>query len=210
MQNIAYLKRLICPLRGLMFFFCKYQYKGIFSAKNLFNRTNWYFKISIIHGQNGEILNFISIEHFCLFAIKYVSNCANWWKFSRVSMKWLNFSRKIFFANFCAWNAMSFALFFLCNLRKTVNIFCESCAWNEIFVLGNFFAQFAQNRKFYAKCNFLGKLSKIDIISLELNNWRFIPYIKKKYWHMSMITIILYTQLVTSSYKKFKLRDQNS
>ena len=41
------------------------------------------------------------------------------------------------------------------------------------------FAQFAQNRKFYAKCNFLGKLSKIDILSLELNNWRFIPYIKK-------------------------------
>ena len=29
---------------------------------------------------------------------------------------------------------------------------------------------FAQNRKFYAKCNFLGKLSKIDILSLELNN----------------------------------------
>ena len=127
---------------GTNVFFCKYQYKGIFSAKNLFNRTNWYFKISIIHGQNGEILNFISIEHFCFFAIKYVSNCANWWKFSRVSMKWLNFSRKIcaifaqiFFANFCAWNAMSFALFFLCNLRKTVNIFCESCAWNEILVL---------------------------------------------------------------------------
>ena len=41
------------------------------------------------------------------------------------------------------------------------------------------FAQFAQNRKFYAKCNFLGKLSKIDILSLELNNWRFIQYIKK-------------------------------
>ena len=32
------------------------------------------------------------------------------------------------------------------------------------------FAQFAQNRKFYANCNFLGKLSKIDILSLELNN----------------------------------------
>ena len=33
-------------------------------------------------------------------------------------------------------------------------------------------AQFAQNCKVYAKCNFLGKLSKIDILSLELNNWR--------------------------------------
>ena len=41
---------------------------------------------------------------------------------------------------------------------------------NEILVLGNFFVQFAQNCKFYTKCNFLGKLSKIDILSLELNN----------------------------------------
>ena len=40
---------------------------------------------------------------------------------------------------------------------------------------------YAQNRKFYAKCNFLGKLSKIDILSLELNNRRFIPYHKEKY-----------------------------
>ena len=46
-------------------------------------------------------------------------------------------------------------------LRKF--FFCE--------LLRNFsFAQFAQNRKFYTKCNFLGKLSKIDILSLELNN----------------------------------------
>ena len=46
-------------------------------------------------------------------------------------------------------------------------------------VLRNFFAQFAQNRKFYAKCNFLGKLSKIYILSLKLNNWRFIQLYKK-------------------------------
>ena len=110
----------------------------------------------------------------------------------RVSTKWLNLLRKIcaifeqnFFFEllryFFAWNAMSFARFcaiFLRNLRKTGNIFCESCAWNGILVLGNFFAQFAQNRKFYAICNFLGTLSKIDILSLELNNWRFIPCIK--------------------------------
>ena len=83
---------------------------------------------------------------------------------------------------FCAWNALSFARFysiFLRNLRKTGNIFCESSASNEILIVLYFFAQFAQNRKFYAKCHFLGKLSKIDILSLELNNWRFIPYIKK-------------------------------
>ena len=104
----------------------------------------------------------------------------------RVSTKWLNLLRKvcaifaqIFFANFCDILAHEtqwvLRYFFLRNLRKTENIFSESCAWNEILVLRNFFAQFAQNRKFYAKCNFLDKLSKIDI----LNNWRFISYIKK-------------------------------
>ena len=55
---------------------------------------------------------------------------------------------------------------------------------------------FAQNRKF------LGTLSKIDILSLELNNWRFIPYTKK-------ILTYEYDNDYTSSYKKFKLRDQN-
>jgi len=47
------------------------------------------------------------------------------------------------------------------------------CATPEIFlakVANLSFGQFAQNRKFYAKCNFLGKLPKIDILSLELNN----------------------------------------
>ena len=64
---------------------------------------------------------------------------------------------------------MSFAQFFWAKPEIFIG---ESCAWNEILI-------FAQNRKFYAKCNILGKLSKIDILSLELNNWRFIPYIKK-------------------------------
>ena len=50
-----------------------------------------------------------------------------------------------------------------------------------IFLLVYFFRKLRMkpNRKFYAKCNFLGKLSKINILILELNNWRFIPYIKK-------------------------------
>ena len=74
---------------------------------------------------------------------------------------------------FCTWNAMSFARF----CAKLEIFFCESCELNEILVLRNFFTE---NRKFYAKCNFLGKLSKIYILSLVLNNWRFIPYIKKK------------------------------
>ena len=84
------------------------------------------------------------------------------------------FRGNLFFANFCAifMKHNEFCAIFLLNLRKTGNIFCASCAWNEILVLGNFLVQFAQNRKFYAKCNFLGKLSKIDILSLELNNWR--------------------------------------
>ena len=106
---------------------------------------------------------------------------------SRVSTKWLNLLRKICaifaqfflrtFALFLRMKRNEFCAIFLRNLRKTGNIFCESCAWNEILVLLIFFAQFAQNRKFYAKCNFLGKLSKIDILNLELNNWRFISYI---------------------------------
>ena len=86
---------------------------------------------------------------------------------SRVSTKWLNLLRKIcaifaqifFFANFCAWNAMSFArfcaIFFCAICAKPEIFFAKCCAWNEILVLRIFFAQ---NRKFYAKCNFLGKL----------------------------------------------------
>ena len=65
---------------------------------------------------------------------------------------------------------MSFALFY---------IFEKVAHETKFLFWAIFFAQFAQNRKFYAKCKFLGKLSKIDILSLELNNWRFIPYIKK-------------------------------
>ena len=84
------------------------------------------------------------------------------------------FRANLFFANFCAIFAHEtqwvLRYFFWRNLRKTGNIFCESCALNEILAWSNFFAQFAQNRKFYAKCNFLGKLSKIDILSIELNN----------------------------------------
>ena len=111
--------------------------------------------------------------------------------------KFALFSRKFFFANFCAIFAHEtqwvLRYFFWRNLRKTGNIFCESCAWNEILVLRNFLRNFAQNRKFYVKCNFLGKLSKIDILNLELNNWSFIPYHKEKYKHTSMITIILHS-----------------
>ena len=114
----------------------------------------------------------------------------------RVSTKWLNLLRKI-----CAIFAQifflrTFALFlrmkrnefcavlryFFCAIcAKPEIFFAKCCARNEILVLRIFFAQFAQNRKFYAKCNFLGKLSKIDILSLELNNWRFIAYHKEKY-----------------------------
>ena len=85
---------------------------------------------------------------------------------------------QIFFANFCAIFAHEtqwVLRVFLCNLRKTGKYFLRKLCMKQNFS----FAQFVQNRKFYAKCNFLGKLSKIDILSLELNNWRFIPYIKK-------------------------------
>ena len=85
----------------------------------------------------------------------------------------LRYFRTIFFLR-------TFALF----LRMKRNEFCPvlryffaQFAQNRKYFLRklrmkrNFsFAQFAQNRKFYAKCNFLGKLSKIDILNLELNN----------------------------------------
>ena len=41
------------------------------------------------------------------------------------------------------------------------------------------FAHFAQNRKFYAKCNFLGKLSKIDTLKLRIKQLK-IYFIHKK------------------------------
>ena len=68
------------------------------------------------------------------------------------------------------------AIFFLAQNRK---YFLRKIRIKRNFSFAQFFAQFAQNRKFYAKCYFLGKLSKIEILSLELNNWRCIPYIKK-------------------------------
>ena len=94
------------------------------------------------------------------------------------------------------------ANFFFELLRMKRNEFCA--------VLRYFFAQFAQNRKyffrklrmnrnfsfaqnrkFYAKCNFLGKLSTIDILSLEFKNLKI--YFKHKKKHTSMITIILHS-----------------
>ena len=77
--------------------------------------------------------------------------------------------------NFCAWNAMSFARFCaICFAQIAQNrkyFFCEFLRtkrkeFNAIF--------FAQNRKYYAKRNFLSKLTKFEIIGTELNNWRFI------------------------------------
>ena len=96
--------------------------------------------------------------------------------------KFALFSRKFYFCEllryFCAWNAMSFARFcaiYFAQFAQNWKYFLRKLRMKRNFS----FAQFAQNRKFYAKCNFLGKLSKIDILSLELNNWRFIPYTKK-------------------------------
>ena len=58
------------------------------------------------------------------------------------------------FALFLRMKRNEFCAIFLRNLRKTDNIFCEMLRMKQNFS----FAQFAQNRKFYAKCNFLGKL----------------------------------------------------
>ena len=100
---------------------------------------------------------------------------------SRVSTKWLNLLRKI-----CAIFAQFFLRTFALFLRMKRNEFCAvlryffaQFAQNRKYFLRNVAHEtkfqfsaifFAQNRKFYAKCNFLGKLSKIDILTLELNN----------------------------------------
>ena len=96
---------------------------------------------------------------------------------------------------------MIFARFCAIFLRKTGNIFCESCVWNEILVLRNFVEQFAQNRKFYAKCNFLGTLSTIDILSLEFKNLKIYFKHKKTYEYENDYTTLNWLP-VTSSYTK--------
>ena len=63
------------------------------------------------------------------------------------------------------------AIFFFCELLRYFFAQNRKYFLRKLHMKRNFsFAQFAQNRKFYAKCNFLGKFSKIDILSLELKN----------------------------------------
>ena len=123
--------------------------------------------------------------------------------FSHPSMVWLGFprngyifcakfalfSRKYFFANFCAifahetqWVLRDFAQFLLRKLRKTGNIFLRIFSYETKIVLSNFFARFAQNRKYYANRNFLSKLTKFEILCTELNNGRFIQLLHTKKW----------------------------
>ena len=107
------------------------------------------------------------------------------------------FRANFFFANFCAifahetqWVLRYFFVQFVQNRKY----FLRKVHMNKILVLRNL-------RKFYAKCNFLGTLSKIDILSLELNNWRFIPYKKKilTYEYDNDYTTLNWLLLVTKS-----------
>ena len=86
---------------------------------------------------------------------------------------------------------MSFALFFFAQFEQNRKYFLRMLCMKRNFS----FAQFAQ------KCNFLGKMSKIDILSLELNNRRFIPYIKKilTYEHDNDYTTLNWLPPVTQS-----------
>ena len=65
------------------------------------------------------------------------------------------------FALFLRMKHSEFCAIFLRNLRKTGNTFLQKLHMKRNFS----FVQF-----FWAKCNFLGTLSKIDILGLELNN----------------------------------------
>ena len=107
-----------------------------------------------------------------------------------------NFRANYFFANFCAilshetqWVLRGFAHFFCAICAKPVVFFANFCSWNE-----KSFAQFffAQNRKYYAKCNFMCKLTRIEILSTELDNWRFLNYLlHRKNLTKSMIKLLL-------------------
>ena len=56
---------------------------------------------------------------------------------------------------------------FFHNLCKIRNIFLQIFAYEMKRVLRIFFVQ---NRKYYAKFNFLNKLTNIEVLSAELNN----------------------------------------
>ena len=78
------------------------------------------------------------------------------------------FSRKFFLRTFALFLRMKRNV--LRGFAQNRKYFLGKLRMKRNFSLAQFFAQFAQNRKFYAKCNFLGTLSTIDILSLELNN----------------------------------------
>jgi len=107
-----------------------------------------------------------------------------------------NFRANFFFANFCAilshetqWVLRGFAHFLLRNLRKTGSIFCKFLLMKRKEFCAIFFAQ---NRKYYAKCNFMCKLTRIEILSTELDNWRFLNYLlHRKNLTKSMIKLLL-------------------
>ena len=110
--------------------------------------------------------------------------------------KFAQFSRKFFFANFCAilshetqWVLRGFAHFFLRNVRKTGSNF-----WKFLLMKRKEFCTifFAQNQKYYAKCNFMCKLTRIEILCTELDNWRFLNYLlHRKNLTKSMIKLLL-------------------
>ena len=131
-------------------------------------------------------------KHIIKMVIKELSSCHKLkFSYSRLGFprnglifctKFALFSGKIFFCkllcNFCAWNAMSFAWF--CSIFFAQFVQNRKYILRKLRMKQNFsFAPFAQNRKFYANVTFQANCQKIDILSLELNNWRCIPYIKK-------------------------------
>jgi len=62
---------------------------------------------------------------------------------------------------------MSFALFFFAQFAQNWKYFLRKLRMKRNFSFAQFFLL---NLRKTAKWNFLGKLSKIDILSLELNN----------------------------------------
>ena len=119
------------------------------------------------------------------------------------------FRANFFFANF--WNEFCASL---CNFfcAKPEIFFCEFLCMKQKEFYAIFFAQFALNRKYYAKRIFLSKLTRFEILCTELNNWRFIQLLNtKKLFTKSMLKLLSigYFLLQSSNYSKINwdLRD---
>ena len=108
---------------------------------------------------------FVFVFWLELFNSQFLQFIYIYQKFMMINDQGFHEMAKSFAQNLRYFRAKFFSQIFALFLRMKQNEFCE--------VFRYFFCAIC------AKPQILGKLSKIDILSLELNNGRFIPYTKK-------------------------------